>query len=189
MRDPCDEHVWSRRTPPRIEGDPLPVRAHARVRYRFIAILDKWTLYCWDAKLAFAQWRPLTAIREADGDDNPATVADPKWIPRVPTPQFPDYPAAHSCSAGAAAEVLRPYVKDGQTISLRSPRTGIPSGTGETRRYANFDAVMDAVANARVGAGVHFRKSCVVGNEIGAKVGRWVRERSLKPLNRGLGSF
>jgi hypothetical protein len=85
--------------------------------------------------------------------------------------------------------VLRPYVKDGQAISLRSPRTGIPPGSGATRQYANFDAVLKAVANARVHAGVHFRTSCSVGSEIGAKVGRWVRDRSLKPLDGRRGSL
>jgi hypothetical protein len=59
-----------------------------------LALLDS-QIACWEAKLTYAQWRPLTAIREADSDGNPATVGDPYWIPRVPTPPFPDYPAAH----------------------------------------------------------------------------------------------
>jgi hypothetical protein len=30
-------------------------------------------------------------------DGNDATVADPAWTPVVPTPNHPEYPAAHSC--------------------------------------------------------------------------------------------
>jgi hypothetical protein len=145
-----------------------------------LALLDS-QIACWDAKLAYGQWRPLTAIREAEHDGNPATAGDPNWIPRVPTPPFPDYPAAHSCSAGAAAEVLGRHVGSGESIALHSPSTGNPPGSGATRRYADFTAVTRSVGNARVWAGVHFRSSTLAGTEIGANVGRWVMERSLKP--------
>ena len=33
----------------------------------------------WDAKFAYRQWRPITGIREAGTDGNPATIADPTW--------------------------------------------------------------------------------------------------------------
>ena len=36
---------------------------------------------CWNDKYYWNFWRPITAIREADIDDNPATVADPDWKP------------------------------------------------------------------------------------------------------------
>jgi hypothetical protein len=147
-----------------------------------LALVDS-QIACWDAKLAYAQWRPLTAIREAENDHNRATAGDPDWIPRVPTPPFPDYPAAHSCSAGAAAEVLTPYVRRGESITLRSPRTGFPPGSGATRHYADFRAVTRGVGNARVWAGVHFRSSTIVGAELGSRVGQWVMQRSLGPVD------
>ena len=40
----------------------------------------------WDAKFAYSQWRPVTAIRAADADGNPATDADPLWTPLLVTP-------------------------------------------------------------------------------------------------------
>ncbi len=33
----------------------------------------------WDAKYKYDRWRPITAIRDANQDGNPATVADPTW--------------------------------------------------------------------------------------------------------------
>src|SRR6266536_5063801 len=59
---------------------------------------------CWNDKAYWSSWRPMTAIRMADTDGNPATTADPDWLPlfdpSVPvsgaplvTPGFTDHPA------------------------------------------------------------------------------------------------
>jgi hypothetical protein len=36
---------------------------------------------CWDAKYRYVFWRPITAIRNADVDGNPATDVDAGWTP------------------------------------------------------------------------------------------------------------
>ena len=36
---------------------------------------------CWDDKARWLFWRPITAIHQADVDRNPATEADPGWLP------------------------------------------------------------------------------------------------------------
>ena len=36
---------------------------------------------CWNDKYYWNFWRPITAIREAAADGNPATTADPTWLP------------------------------------------------------------------------------------------------------------
>ena len=61
----------------------------------------------WYWKRQYAFWRPITAIREADLDGNPATGADPAWQPLRATPSHPDHPSTHSVTGGAAAEVIR----------------------------------------------------------------------------------
>jgi hypothetical protein len=43
-----------------------------------------------EAKYLYNFWRPITAIREADADDNDATTGDPSWTPLVTTPPIPD---------------------------------------------------------------------------------------------------
>jgi hypothetical protein len=47
---------------------------------------------CWDAKFTYNFWRPITAIRNADVDDNDATVAEANWQPLLATHQHPEYP-------------------------------------------------------------------------------------------------
>src|SRR5206468_2609808 len=60
----------------------------------------------WDAKYAYNFWRPVTAIRHADRDGNPATVLDPDWLPLLTTPSFPEYISGHSIFSATAAQIL-----------------------------------------------------------------------------------
>ena len=48
-----------------------------------------------DAKYHYEFWRPVTAIRNGDTDDNPATERDATWQPIDNTPMHPEYPCAH----------------------------------------------------------------------------------------------
>jgi hypothetical protein len=162
----------------------LDVTDASRLQALLAMALTDAQIACWDAKFAYRQWRPLTAIREAASDGNPATEPDQNWIPLVPTPPFPDYPAAHACSVGAAAAVLAGYVRRGEPIIVTSPATGIPSGSGQTRRYPNLEAIKTSVGNDRTYAGVHYRSTSTAGAEIGDKVGRWVVRKFLKPARQ-----
>ena len=64
----------------------------------------------YDAKYTYNFWRPVTAIRAADPNINPETVADPNWLPEVgTTAPDPSYPGAHAVISEAAAEVLRSF--------------------------------------------------------------------------------
>jgi hypothetical protein len=144
---------------------------------RFLALLTlalaDGAIAVFDAKYAYDQWRPVTAIREADTDDNPATTVDPNWIQLLPTtPPFPDYPSGHAVQAAAAAEVFREYL-DTEAIVLHSP------ATGATRHYKTLDAITDEVIDARVWGGIHFRTSDVVGARMGTAIGKWVVEHFL----------
>ena len=60
-----------------------------------------------DAKYAHNFWRPITAIRNGDTDDNPATERDATWQPIDNTPMHPEYPCAHCIVAAAVSTVLQ----------------------------------------------------------------------------------
>src|SRR5215472_3649243 len=51
---------------------------------------------CWESKYFYNFWRPITAIRLGDQDDNPSTEVDPDWQPLINTPNFPEYPSSSS---------------------------------------------------------------------------------------------
>jgi hypothetical protein len=121
----------------------------------------------WDAKYAYAQWRPLTAIRSLLDDGSTATVPDATWTPLITTPRFPDYPAGHTTFGGAAERVMTAmFGEDPGTFAITSPTAG-----GVTHTYQNFHEVAEEVSNARVWGGIHWRTSVVVGRALGQQVG------------------
>ena len=60
-----------------------------------------------DAKYHYEFWRPVTAIRNGDIDDNPATERDAAWQPMEATPMHPEYPCAHCIESASLAGVVQ----------------------------------------------------------------------------------
>jgi hypothetical protein len=127
---------------------------------------------CFEAKYHYEAWRPVSAIRMADVDGNDATTADPSWSPALPTPNHPEYPAAHSCTSGSVGEVLRRHYG-----TPRVTFTWDSQVTGTTRTYAGIDAFSQEAGRARIHGGMHFSHSVAAGEELGRQVARWVADR------------
>ena len=132
---------------------------------------------CWDAKFAFNFWRPITAIRNADVDDNPSTSPDPVWVSLAPTPPFPEFTSGHTVISGAMATMLGLLFGDdpGGTFTVSSP-----TNPGFTRTWSSFSAGIAEVIDARVWTGIHFRTSDVAGARMGKQVARFVFEHALR---------
>lgn len=141
-----------------------------------MALADAYTAG-WDSKFHYNFWRPFTAIRGAENDGNPNTVADAQWEPSEVTPPVHDYPSTHSALGNAAATVLAGVLGDKVSFSMTSV-TGI--APYQTRSFTSFSQAANENAESRVLAGIHFRFSCEKGQEMGNKVGKWVLENSLK---------
>ena len=128
----------------------------------------------WDTKLHYSFWRPVTAIRSADSDGNPATTADLGWNSLLPAPPFPDYVSAHTVVMGAVATALA-ALEGTPRIDLNLPS----SVTGTTRHYETGAVLRGEGIGARVWAGIHFRNSDEVGDRMGAQLGRWIAQHYL----------
>jgi len=123
---------------------------------------------CWDAKMTYAFWRPVTAIPAGATDGNDQTTADPNWLPLRPTPNHPEYPSAHTCLAGAFSEALS-EIAGNDNIDLEVSSTV----TGTTREYRHVDDLKRDIINARVFVGFHWRTSGEVGFKLGTDVAHW----------------
>jgi hypothetical protein len=133
-----------------------------------------------EAKYHYNFWRPVTAIRNADLTQNPATPIDPLWQPLGDTPMHPEYPCAHCISASAVAAALRAVVGDEvgeiSVTSLTAP--------GVTRRWTRLSDYADEVSNARIWAGFHYRFSAEAAKEMGRKIGELTVATKLRPVER-----
>ena len=153
----------------------------ARFMALFAVTLTDAYIAVFDAKYHYEFWRPVTAIRNADLNDNPATMADATWQPLDATPMHPEYPCAHCILSGAARVVLESLAA-GQPmpeLSLTSP-----TAPGVTHRWSNLDDFTTEVANARIWAGFHYRFSTRVGTALGRQVAQYVVDKTMQPVTK-----
>jgi PAP2 superfamily protein len=137
----------------------------------------------YDAKYTYRLWRPVTAIRFADSDGNPATVADPNWLPLAGnTAADPSYPGAHSTISAAGADVLASFFGDDQHFSLTSP--ALP---GVTRSFSSFAAAAQEAGLSRIFSGQHTRLDHVAGLRLGHAVAGFVLHNALLPAHNSSG--
>jgi len=146
------------------------------------------TIGCWNDKYYWQFWRPITAIREADTDGNPATQADPAWwplfhpttpVPPPPlvTPSFPDHPSGHTCGTGAIVHTLQNFFgTDKIAFSAFSNKSGT------TRSFDRFSDALKEVIDARVWSGIHFRTADTQGAVLGKKVAHHLQKHYFQPV-------
>ncbi len=121
---------------------------------------------CWDQKVKYNFWRPITAIRES---------GDPTWTPLFATPAHQDYPSGHSCISGAATAILADEFGERTPFTLRSDvLVGVP------RTFRRFSEALEDVKNARVFAGIHFRTACDDGTVLGQAVAQYVLDNAFQ---------
>jgi len=147
------------------------VTRNARLYAAAVAALNETETSVFEAKYHYLFWRPITAIRNGDRDDNPATERDANWVPLVATPMQPEYPCAHCMLAASIATVIRAEAGGSSAIALSTTSNTLP---GVTRRWTSTDALVQEVSMARIWAGVHYRNSTEVGNRMGEQVGALV---------------
>jgi hypothetical protein len=126
---------------------------------------------CFESKYFFQAWRPISAITLADTDGNAATDVDLAWAPSQPTPNHPEYPAAHSCLTGAMAEILNTFFG---TANITFDMMGFGPAAGITRHFTSTTAMAQEIQVARIAGGMHFRTSTVDGDALGRNVARWI---------------
>lgn len=128
----------------------------------------------WDGKYAYNYWRPITAIQQADQDNNPATTADPNWQPFLNTPAFPEYISGHSTFSGAADIVMSSIFGNDFGFADRGD-----ASVNTLRSYNNFAQAADESGVSRIYGGIHFESGNANGLATGRNVGNYVMQNLL----------
>jgi hypothetical protein len=131
-----------------------------------------------DAKYFYEFWRPITAIRNGDIDDNAATEREPAWQPLGATPMHPEYPCAHCIESAAFATVAETVLDSADVPELVMTS---PTAPGATHRWTNLWAYANEVADSRIWAGLHYRFSSRVGQDMGRRIGQHVVKAVMRP--------
>jgi hypothetical protein len=131
------------------------------------------------AKYDAALWRPITAIRNADQDENPLTNLDAAWLPLLQTPPFAEYPCGHCIGAAVAAGLIE--AEFGPDARLTFPDPTMP-GAGRTVTPGEY---VREVSMSRIYAGVHYRFSNEAAEEMGRRIATLAVQRYMRPLTPG----
>jgi len=95
----------------------------------------------------------------------------------VPTPNHPEYPAAHGAVSTAYAEAIRHFFGTKKvTITLSS------TFTGTTHTFHSTDEIIKEIIAARIYGGMHYRTSGVHGSAMGRKVAHWIAKNYFQPV-------
>jgi hypothetical protein len=121
----------------------------------------------WDDKGHWLFWRPITAIREADTDGNPATEPDPEWTPLVPTPPYPDHVSGHAGFSGSLVATFQDFFRTDKVV-LTDTNVG-----GRTRSWTRFSQMINEIVYARMWSGLHFLNPDKQGAQMGREVAKY----------------
>lgn len=138
------------------QGAPLDRAAEAYARVG-MAVADAF-ISCGSCKYRYNLLRPVTYIQR---------LTDPRWLPMLPTPPFPEYASGHSVQAAAAAQVLT----DLFGARAFTDRTHVDRGFAP-RTFASFVQAAEEAAISRRYGGIHFRPAIERGLEQGRCIGR-----------------
>jgi hypothetical protein len=139
----------------------------------------------WETKATYFTWRPTIAIREADIDGNPDTVAGPAWTSRIGSVGgSPEYNSGTSTFAGAASQVIESFYCN---ANLRFCFV-TDKATNGARCYATPLQAAEEAGRSRIFQGIHFQFSNEDGRRLGRAIGQEIATTRLKPLNGPAGS-
>jgi hypothetical protein len=147
------------------------VARNARLYAAVTAAMNDAEIAVQDAKYHYNFWRPITAIRNGDRDDNSATDRDADWAPLITTPLNPEYPCGNCVYASMLVTILH---ADAGGTPLANLSTVSNTAPGVTRRWSRPEELVQEVSLGRIYAGVHFRNSTEIGNRMGEQVGKLI---------------
>jgi hypothetical protein len=175
-----NHQVWNRIAQDVAAARDLSVPESARLFALMDIALNDGLETSFAAKYHYTLWRPITAIRRADEDGNPATEADPTWMTLHPnTPAYPTYSGNAAAIGAASATVLANFFgADAIPFQIDWSPYGF---AGVTRSYGGFWAAADEMARSRVYGGIHFSFDNTAGQQIGRDVGNYVMDHYLLP--------
>src|SRR5688572_2355355 len=150
------QHVWSNILRDLARRTNLSALETARGYALLGATMHDGLLASFNGKFLYGLWRPVTAIREAERDGNPATTADPTWLSLIPTPPYPAYPGNMTCMAAVGSRTLeRLFGRNDVAFSVTWTGTG--TNADITRPFNGFRELADEQARSRVYGGIHFQ--------------------------------
>lgn len=137
----------------------------------------------WDRKFGTGidLWRPVTAIKNADLDNNAMTEKDETWEPLLEfSPPFPAYPSGHAAFGAAHAAVMARFF--GRDDVQFTCGTDEPIVIDVRRTFNSFSEAARENGISRVYLGVHYRFDADASFSLGTTIGNYIYPRLASSL-------
>jgi hypothetical protein len=132
------------------------------------------------SKFVYQLWRPVTAIQRAGEDMNPATDADPSWMPLLTTPPYPSYAGNMACIGASTARALALYF--GTNDILVSAQWSSTDGINYVvRSFPGFWQLAEHQAASREYGGIHYHFDTTASQEVCPKVAGYIFGNYMRP--------
>ncbi|MGL6268277.1 MAG: vanadium-dependent haloperoxidase [Chitinophagaceae bacterium] len=148
------------------KGSNLGVAAEA---YAKAGIAERdGTIVTWRAKYQHNLLRPVSYIQK---------VIKSGWLPFIPTPPHPEYPAAHAALTGSVMQATARVL--GETFPVTDKVYEFRSYPART--YTSLFAAAEEAGISRLYGGIHYRKSIEAGLTLAKIIGNNVGDLKLNP--------
>jgi hypothetical protein len=132
------------------------------------------------SKYVYQVWRPVTAIQRAGEDMNPATDADPTWMPLLTTPPYPSYAGNMACIGAASARALALYFGT-NNIPVSFQWSSTDGINYVARGFSGFWQLAEHQAASREYGGIHFHFDTTASQEACPKIAGYVFANYMRP--------
>lgn len=175
------QHVWNIVAATIAQQEGLSLVDTARVFALLGVSLHDGLETSFTSKFTYGLWRPVTAIRRAGEDLNPATDPDPGWTPLLTTPPYPSYAGNASCIGFAGAQALHlAFGRSDFPFSVTFPRTmGLPD---ETFHFTGFGDLAVKQARSRIYGGIHYQFDSNASRSSCPRVAEWAFAHYMVPF-------
>jgi hypothetical protein len=145
----------------------------------------------WNTKRHYNRWRPETAVRQANTDGNPSTIADPDWVPLWGSSGAgPEYDSGHTIEGAAAAVVLADVLGtddvefDVCSFSfVNEPEKNCGGATPVVRSFDSFSEAAVENGLSRIWVGWHFRNAVEIGYDRGERIAHRALRHAFQPVH------
>jgi hypothetical protein len=172
--------IWNQVTRTMANERQLPLIESARLFALMNASMQDGVQTAQASKFVYQLWRPVHAIQRAGEDMNPATDAEPTWMPLLTTPPYPSYAGNMACIGAASARALSLYFGMND-IPFTVTWTGINGNTDVARSFAGFWQLAEHQGASREFGGIHYHFDTTASQEVCPKVAGYVFGNYMRP--------
>jgi hypothetical protein len=148
--------VWGNVARDLSQQKSMPLAGTSRLFAMMYASMNDGVVTSHTSKAVYRLWRPETAIANADIDNNDATVAEPGWVPLIPTPPYPAYASNMTCLGTGASRMLANVLGDDAQTFTATWYTAA-NVVVWAQPYTSLWKMGDDQANSRIWGGIHYR--------------------------------